>query len=128
MIYTSYFSKKKEDLEDTAYCSIAVCNPKYDLPYELKNASTIKPYGIFNKYSGEQYVEKYFERLEKIGVDRILEDLRKAQGDKKNLVLMCYEKNPEECHRSMFAKWWLAKTGEVIEEYEERKNEQLTIF
>ena len=116
MIYTSYFSKKKEDLENTAYCSIAVYNPRYELTYELKNASTIKPYGIFKKYTGEEYTRKYFERLDNIGVDRILEDLKQAQGDKENLVLMCYEKNPNDCHRSMFAEWWFINTGEIIEE------------
>lgn len=116
MIYTSYFAKPKKDLENTAYCSIAVGTPKYELPYELRHAYTIKPYGVFGKYKGEEYAQKYFERLEKIGVDRILEDLKQAQGGKKDLVLMCYEKKPEECHRSMFAEWWFFKTGETIEE------------
>ena len=116
MIYTSYFSKKKEDFENTAYCSIAVYNPRYALNYELKNANSIKPYGVFKKYTGEEYVEKYIERLERVGVDRIYDDLISAQGDKENLVLMCYEKDQNDCHRSMFAKWWREKTGEIIEE------------
>lgn len=118
MIFTSYFSKqaKKVPDENTSYASIAVGYPKFNLPFELKHVSSIKPYGVFGKYEGDEYYKKYMERLEKIGVDRIYEDLKNAQGDKENLVLMCYEKNADECHRRMFAEWWLQKTGEIIEE------------
>lgn len=118
MIFTSYFSKqaKKVPDENTSYASIAVGMPRYKLPFELKSVQTIKPYGVFGKYEGDEYYNHYIDRLERIGVDRIYEDLRLAQGDKENLVLMCYEKNADECHRRMFAEWWLQKTGEIIEE------------
>lgn len=118
MIYTSYFAKqaKKVPNENTSYASIAVGYPHYELPFELKHVKSIKPYGVFGKYEGEEYVQKYFERLDRIGVDAITEEMIKAQGDKENLVLMCYEKNASECHRRMFAQWWFCRTGEIIEE------------
>lgn len=117
MIYTSYFAKQaKRNDENTAYASIAVGMPKYELAHELRHVMSIKPYGVFGKYHGEEYKQKYFERLDRIGVERICDELMAVQGDKENLVLMCYEKDPNECHRRMFAEWWYARTGEIIEE------------
>ena len=118
MIYTSYFAKqaKAGARDDTSYASIAVGTPKYALPFELKHVTSVKPFGVFNKYQGAEYQEKYFERLERIGVDKIYEEIVTEKGDKENLVIMCYEKNPNECHRRMFADWWLKKTGEIIAE------------
>ena len=46
----------------------------------------------------------------------------KAQEEDKKLVLLCFEdiRKPENwCHRTLFAEWWLAHTGEVIEEMPE---------
>ena len=38
----------------------------------------------------------------------------------KDIVLLCYEDvrkgESDWCHRTMFAKWWFEKTGEVIPE------------
>lgn len=32
------------------------------------------------------------------------------------LVLLCWEVNQADCHRGIFARWWLETTGEKIEE------------
>ena len=68
------------------------------------------------KWERKEYYNHYINRLDKIGVDKIFDELMKAKGDKENLVLMCYEKNADECHRRMFAEWWMWQTGEIIEE------------
>lgn len=133
MIYTSYFQKQisKND-KDTVYASIAVGKPKMDFEFKLEDAYVLKPFGIFGKnLTDEEYKRLYLERLDRIGVDKIRRVLREIQGDKKNLILMCFERNREECHRSWFAEWWQEKTGEIIEEYgSERKKtvKQLSIF
>ena len=55
MIYTSYFAKQaKRNDENTAYASIAVGMPKYELAHELRHVMSIKPYGVFGKYDGEE--------------------------------------------------------------------------
>lgn len=105
------------ELEDAAYVSIAVGNPRYPVPYKIVNVRSIKPYGIFGKYHGEEYLEKYFERLDSFGVEAILEELKVASEGHENVILMCHEKNEKECHRRMFAKWWFDHTGEFIPEY-----------
>lgn len=131
-LYTSYFARqKKMEMEDTAYISIAVGNPRYAVPYEIVNLPELKPYGIFKKYHGEEFREKYFERLDSFGVDRIWEAIQKAVGGHKNAVLMCHEKDENQCHRSMFAEWWLMNTGEIIPEFgkeEKSQYKQLTMF
>ncbi len=65
---------------------------------------------------GEERRGDYLERLSKIGVDRVLAELRQVDSDKP-LVLCCYEKAREnDCHRFDFSDFWLAFTGELVGE------------
>ena len=36
----------------------------------------------------------------------------------KALALLCYEDDPARCHRSVFAEWWEARSGEAVPELE----------
>lgn len=129
-LYTSYFSRqRKMELEDAAYVSIAVGNPRYPVPYKIVNANCLKPYGVFKVYHGQEYKEKYFERLDFFGVDTILQELERISEGHKNVILMCHEKDENECHRRMFAEWWFKNTGEFIPEFgkeEEKQEKELT--
>lgn len=126
-IYTSYFSRqRKMELDDAAYISIAVGNPRYAVPYKIEDARSLKPYGIFGKYHGEEYKQKYFERLDFFGVDTILKELNRLRGDHENVILMCHEKDENECHRRMFAEWWFNQTGEFIPEFGKEEKKELT--
>lgn len=136
-IYTSYFAKqKKMELEDAAYVSIAVGNPKYAVPYTIVNARILKPYGVSFKLSFEEFKRQYIQRLEKYGVDEIRKEIIDTAGGHRNVILMCHEKDENTCHRRMFAEWWESKTGERIEEYgkvtekkrERKQVEQLSIL
>ena len=125
-IYTSYFARqRKMELEDASYVSIAVGNPKYPVPYKIVNLKALKPYGIFGvgAYNEDEYREKYFARLDRYGVDYIRKEIIKAGEGHENVILMCHEKDKNECHRKMFADWWEKNTGEKIEEYGESKTE-----
>lgn len=129
MIYTSYFAaQKKMPIKDVAYVSIAVGNPRYSVPYEIVNAKIIKPYGVFGKYHGIEYEQKYFERLDSYGVQAIAEELKKVAGNHENVILMCHERDWTTCHRRMFAKWWFEKTGEVIPEIDSVGQEVIDIY
>ena len=134
-IYTSYFVRqKKMELQDVSYVSIAVGNPRYSVPYKIVNLGLLKPFGIFRVYHGEEYKEKYFERLDGYGVEKIRKAIEEASEGHENVILMCHEKDKKECHRSMFAEWWFKNTGEIIPEYgeepkeENEEYEQLTLF
>ena len=118
-IYTSYFAKqRKMELEDASYVSIAVGNPRYPVPYKIVNLNVLKPYGIFGVYDEDEYSERYFARLDRYGVDYIRKEIEKASEGHENVILMCHEKDRNECHRKMFADWWEKNTGEKIEEFE----------
>ena len=117
-VYTSYFARqKKMELPDTAYISIAVGNPKYPVPYELKNANTLKPYGVFGKYEGDEYEIAYRKKLDRTGTAKIRSEVVRLAEGHENVMLMCHEKDPSICHRRIFAKWWEEKTGQEIPEF-----------
>lgn len=129
MIYTSYFAKHKNKADDKiAYVSIAVGNPKYPVAYNIIDLKMLKPYGIFGKYHGDEYKRKYFERLDSFGVDKILLALDNIGKGFDDILLMCHEKDPIQCHRSMFAEWWFRNTGEIIEEYGKQNLTQVSLF
>lgn len=70
--------------------------------------------------------KEYFPMLKKTGADAIgrrFAELR-AEAAGREILLCCFESlSPEKveagqwCHRRMFADWWKAQTGEVIEEF-----------
>jgi hypothetical protein len=65
--------------------------------------------------------ERYLARLERFGVASIrdrLHNLGRELGAER-LVLLCWELSghPGQCHRGVYARWWMEKTGEVIDEY-----------
>ena len=72
----------------------------------------------------------YLARLDSIGIDRIRERLD-AIGSGRPLALCCYERLPRDCHRGLFAEWWLEQTGVEIPELSSRlepEPAQLTMF
>ena len=133
-IYTSYFAKHRRAEEDTAYISIAVARPKYGVAYPIRDASTLKPYGVFGRCSDEEFEEKYRKRLDRIGVQRIWDEISGLGLGYKKVMLLCHEKDADVCHRRMFARWWKEKTGMDIQEYgvepkrEEKPDNQIDMF
>jgi hypothetical protein len=65
-----------------------------------------------------EFEESYVAGLEEIGAERIAHLLRRISAEEgdRPLVLLCWEKNPQECHRTQFAAWWQQRTGQRIEE------------
>lgn len=117
MIKTSYFNNIRNlEKTNTAFASIAIGKPKYDIGVELVHIYELKPYGIFGEQNKKIYKWRYFAKLDKLGVEKIAEALKKAQGEAENLVLLCFEKDNSGCHRKMFAEWWQKNTGQEIKE------------
>jgi len=78
---------------------------------ELENISELAPYGVafVEKYDTnlELFEEAYVKRLRKH--EQTIWDKLHALHEKYDgepLVLLCYERNPAECHRSMAATWF----------------------
>lgn len=95
--------------------------PKFRLPYEMKYQSLyIKPGPWFNSISDMEFRRRYLNLLDRHGVDRIrheLEHICEAAGSGR-LVLLCFDDVAKGrlCHRSLFAEWWEAHTGEQVRE------------
>jgi hypothetical protein len=73
---------------------------------------------LFREPDDEKFAEGYAARLEGFGPQKIasvLEAIARDTGAGR-LVLLCHEADPARCHRSQFTSYWLAATGERIEE------------
>lgn len=114
--------------EDGYYpVGISIGKPRFPTGYEIREQCyALAPKGFMLKMEFEPYKEAYFQKLEDIGVDKVIGIVQRlearAADEGKDLVLLCFEdiRKPDQwCHRTLFAEWWLAHTGEVIEELEE---------
>jgi uncharacterized protein YeaO (DUF488 family) len=68
--------------------------------------------------SDEAFEATYLAELEEAGVAKVRDLLRRfsEEAGGRPLVLLCWERDRAECHRSMFARWWTERTGEDVEE------------
>ena len=114
MIYTSYFAamRKMTDEQKTRCVSIARFTPKG--LKDIRGYAYVQPAPRLLKahkageISEEQFKAEYVAQLDKIGADVIGTDLQ-------NMILCCYEKTGDFCHRHILAKW-LRDNGYECEE------------
>ena len=85
------------------------------IPY-LKD---LAPVGLFQVRDPDEFRRRYCERLGRIGVERIERRFHELidANDGKPLVLLCFERHRQDCHRGDFAAWWEERTGEVVPEF-----------
>ena len=102
---------------------ISVGSPRWNVGYPISGAiSELMPKGLFGKYDDDKcgFEVEYRKRLDCFGVQHIREQLAICERLGKDVVLLCYEDvrkgESDWCHRTMFAKWWFERTGEVIPE------------
>ena len=120
-IYTSYFANLKKISKELI--PIAICGkspewykgieykklaPKYDFFMEWKQSSAPNKNEIYTKQFGKQV-------LDKLSIENVLKDLsEKSNG--KDVVLLCYEKPSDFCHRHLVCEW-LNDNGVECSEY-----------
>jgi hypothetical protein len=99
-------------------------NPAYtDRPHWPTVRTLFPSAEIFHKgLSGAVFQARYLAALD-TRPREIENDLRAVtldEGTADRLVLLCFELNPEPlvCHRTMFARWWTARTGQDVPELE----------
>lgn len=121
MIFTSRYANP--ELKSGKYTVVGITRgaPKFRLAYRLAgNIMDIAPPGyLFNENDRARFTPRYFKHMDRVGVQNIYSVLRHYELLGKPVVLCCYEdvRNPRDwCHRLVFAEWWKARTGEVIEE------------
>jgi hypothetical protein len=92
----------------------------YTLSGEIRELAP--PGYLFKVNERAEFEPRFFQHLDKIGVERIAEaftTLHLATGQ--DLVLLCFERvdQGDWCHRLCVAKWWEERTGQAILELPE---------
>lgn len=123
-IYTSYFSAINKikvafrgnvrivSISRVTYDSIKVdevynkLSPTYELLAKYKNKEV-----NWNEY------EIIFKRdvLDKLDINTVLSELKSIADNKDNIVLCCYEKPSDNCHRHLVADWFRSNNIECSE-------------
>ena len=126
-IYTSRFSNK--ELRNRPYYTVGITlgKPRFNLGYvESAHCYSLAPDRYMWGKSREEFREMYFEKLNRMGIDKVqglLDSFSKeADATGRDVVLLCYEdvRDPaQHCHRTSLAEWILQQTGEIIEELQD---------
>lgn len=118
-LWTSRWSNRTLESSDVVAVGISRGTPRFRLGYRYRRLRELEPDGWMLGIEDDQRFEKvYAAKLDRLGVDKVA-DLLKNLSDEEggaDLCLLCFEADPARCHRSMFARFWHDKTGEVVEE------------
>lgn len=113
-IYTGYYGNMRA-YSGMQCVGISLGTPKWLRP-PLPNCRPLNPAGWMLKLERGPYTEAYNTLLEKLDVNNILAFLRQVSGGK-DVVLLCYEKPDDFCHRQLVAEWLQDKAGIEVKEY-----------
>lgn len=118
-IYTSYFAVEKKIPTDVTRVSIAKWVPKGMRYIEYqKLAPTEKILRAYKdgKLTPENYAKAYKrEVLDKITLKEVM-SFFELVGNGNDIVLLCFEKSVDFCHRHILAEWFIEQ-GIQVDEY-----------
>ena len=106
---------------DLVKVRITLGRPRFRLGYKLVEMPELAPDGWMFHLEGDEFRKKYRQKLCDIGIQWLksrFEQIRRSEN-RDELVLLCFEKPGEHCHRHDFAQWWEEKTGQKVEELED---------
>ncbi len=117
-IYTSYLAKLRQ-IEELGFqpIGIATSPPKWA---QIPHCKKVAPHFWMLKLKESDYNHHYNIILSKLNQAAILKELQELSGGK-DIVLLCFEKDPLKCHRTMVANW-LNAAGQDIKELEIQKS------
>lgn len=116
-IFTTYFARLR-NMDNVDPIAIVRYPPKW---YKGRVYQTLAPNPdilLDYKYSDsdwQKFEKKYKEQLECLDPEEVLSDL-KTLSNGKDIVLVCFEKDSEHCHRSICAKWLSDNLGICVSE------------
>jgi hypothetical protein len=119
-IYTSNYARKGADPMALA---ISAWPPPW---YEGKGLNILAPTRqlvldvINNKMDLDEYTEAYIDLLE----ERIPDPQKVLDEIPDGSFLLCYEKADDTCHRHIMRDWFFEKTGFIIEEWKNEKEQK----
>lgn len=111
-MYTGYFAKLKQYTDaGLVPISIATINPKWFMGLSYSKLSPGKEilykwkYGSF-KENSNKFTRLFTKVLNELDKKKVVKELEKLSGVKsKKIVLVCYERPNEFCHRHIVAEW-----------------------
>jgi hypothetical protein len=124
-LFTARYSNPNVAPSRLAAVGITRYPPRFRLPYELKAnlydlAPTPEMLQIAKGEDGrERFIVAYLTRLNRIGADEIVRQLRGMQGDVSGIVLLCYEDvttGEHWCHRLLLGEWLREHAGLMVTE------------
>ena len=130
MIYTGYFNRLNSYIK-AGLVPISIAGKCPDFYKGIEYKKLAPKYSFFIEYknkqiNSDQYTEKYnklvLEPLDKI---KIIEELN-ILADNKDIVLLCWEKPNEFCHRNLVSKW--LSDLYIVQEYNTAKQDEQTFL
>ena len=128
MIYTGYYSKIKEYADSgLILLSISRTKPEFaksciDIPQLFPSDKILWDHKK-GKIDEMEYISKYLDQLNELGVDRIIKMIQ-IFGD--NVVLLCWESPEKFCHRHILADYINKNSNINVEEF--GKEKEISLF
>jgi len=122
-IYTSYYgNNRKLLLKGILPVAISNSTPKWFRPAKFQ--ALVPPWEIVSKsregkITDEEFKKEYMKQLNALNPSEVIKSLEEI-GKGNDIALLCYEKNPSECHRKIVAEWLEKKTGITVKEFEDK--------
>jgi len=113
----------KYEGEDIVLVRTSVGHPRWipkEVSREIPAVEELMPKGLLGgDIPTDEWKRRYRQRLEEFGETEIREALAAIyrQHEGRPLVLLCFEHDPVDCHRSVFAEWWEEQTGVAVPEF-----------
>ena len=105
LIYTSYFANYRKIPNDTIKIAICLYPPKGWTGYKyLELSPSADMLSLAKSGNWSEFIKMYRSKLDCLEADEVVENLYDISGNS-DIVLLCYEKNPSECHRSLVREW-----------------------
>lgn len=121
MIYTSYYAKLKKIPKEIEPISISRWKPKgisiFSYPNLRPDESLLAWWKNCKQTEEdkEKYIDEFTKKLNSLDFEKVKQELNKLSHGK-DIVLLCYEKPEDFCHRHLVAEW-LRSHGEECTEW-----------
>ena len=122
MIFTGYYAKLNQ-YKNLGLEPIAISGKRPNFYEGLYYPDFAPRYWMYQRWkdkdiTNEGYTEEYKKYLDTLDKEEIRKDFKEYTVEGNDIVLLCYEKSAEFCHRHVLAEWLKEEFGwEVCEFY-----------